>query len=199
LIKILTNQYPNVNTLFKDQVDFPTQLTLSHDAYRSLTVKNAGGKSAISEALSIEYFTKAFNATSIILEMEIDYCIDYKMVDFICAIRQYKVGVSVTRAMGYPTAASYTLEQATTLLKKKLTGLIIARNGVNKRHNFYKSILHIWCQSTDIANLLEQAYSDLNFNEFGLDIKGIVILLLTICPDPIIYKNLHHTIISPVF
>jgi hypothetical protein len=46
-------------------------------------------------------FQDAYGGTDIVLEMEIEYWIRYKMVDFICTIQGYRVGVSVTRAMKF--------------------------------------------------------------------------------------------------
>ena len=111
------------------------------------------------------------------------------MVDYICTVRDERVGVSVARAMGYPTSEFFTLESAARLLHKKLYGLIVARNAVIKSQSFTKSILHIWCQDASIAQLLQTAYSNLDNNDYGLDVKGVVILQLTICPDRRIYKN----------
>lgn len=116
-----------------------------------------------------------------------EYWIYYKMVDFICTLPTgLKLGVSVTRAMGFPSDESFTLEMARHLLLKKLNGLIIARNTVVDSQSFYRSILHIWCQSETVAELLREAYSSLDLDDFGLDIKGTI---LTICENERIYKD----------
>jgi hypothetical protein len=121
--------------------------------------------------------------------MEVVYSIDYKMVDYIALVDDIRVGVSVTRAMGFPTAAYFTSEDADRLLRKKLNGLIVARNSVSKHQSFIKSILHVWCQSPNIARLLKDSFRRLDDNDFGLDIKGVVILQLTVCQDTRIYLN----------
>lgn len=175
--------------IFVDRYILPPSSTICFDARRSLLTENAGGKSEISEMYSIDYFTKIYHANKTILEKEVSYWIDYKMVDFICTINSCRVGVSVARAMGYPNSINFTDEMAASLLYKKLYGLIVARNAVNKSHSFFKSILHIWCQDNRIAMLLRNAFSKLDDNDYGLDVKGILLLQLTVCGDPQLYKN----------
>ena len=175
--------------IFIDFYILPPSTLLCDDALRSITIDNAGGKSDISEMYSIDYFTQMYRASNTILEKEVNYWIDYKMVDFICTIDNHRVGVSVARAMGFPTPDKFTPNMASRLLYKKLYGLIVARNGVVKDQSFTKSILHIWCQDSHIAQLLHDAFSNLDDNDYGLDVKGIVLLQLTICADPQIYKN----------
>ena len=106
------------------------------------------------------------------------------MVDFICSINKERVGVSVTRAMEYDKIFDY--EDAAKLLDKKIQGLVIARNSVVKSQCFGKSYLHIWCQNSNIKNILEDSfhcYKDLN------DLKELDVIL-TVCSDYRIYKNL---------
>ena len=176
--------------IFTDEYILPKYEDVCYDGCRSLNVKNAGGRSDISEMFSIDYFTRNYQATDILLEMEIDYWIDYKMVDFVCTIDNNRIGVSVSRAMGYPSAVDFTREQADNLIMKKLFGLIVARNSVIKQQSFIRSILHIWCQSSVIADLLNEAYQALDDDDYGLDVKGIVFLQLTICDDIQLYRNI---------
>lgn len=173
--------------IFIDSYILPTSVCT--DAQRSMDIDNAGGKSAVSEMFSIDYFNRMYNAENTIFEQQVGYWIDYKMVDYICTINGSRVGVSVARAMGYPTIDDFTEDNAEKLLQRKLYGLIVARNAVIKDQSFYKSILHIWCQDMRIAQLLRQAYSNLDDNDYGLDVKGIVLLQLTVCSDDQLYKN----------
>lgn len=175
--------------VFTDSYTLNSEPITQVDAVRSLTVENAGGKSEVSEALSMQYFHERFGASQFLLEREVEYWCEYKMVDFICTLAETRIGVSVTRAMGFPTAELFDAEAALQLLRKKLYGLIVARNAVDKKHRFFKSILHIFCQTSHIAELLREAYAGLDVNDFGLDIKGAVILRLTVCPDVRIYTN----------
>lgn len=175
--------------IFTDAYSLPAYDQVCEAAKRSITIDNAGGKSEISELYSIDYFTQMYGASNVILEEEVTYWIDYKMVDFICTINSRRVGVSVARAMGYPTPESFTADMAAKLLRKKLYGLIVARNAVVKEQSFYKSILHIWCQDANVAKHLQDAYANLDDNDYGLDVKGVLMLQLTVCDDPQLYKN----------
>lgn len=177
------------NHVFTDAYSFGEHPITQCDALRSLTVENAGGKSEVSEALSMQYFHERFGASQFLLEREVEYWCVYKMVDFVCTIAKTRIGVSVTRAMGFPTPDHFDAESALHLLRKKLYGLIVARNAVDKKHRFFKSILHIFCQTPHIAALLREAYAGLDVNDFGLNIKGAVILRLTVCVDPRVYQN----------
>lgn len=189
LITLENHDSQHCDRIFCDSYSLPRSGLLCADAHRSLTVDNAGGQSDISEAFSIDYFSSIFGADSFLLEKEVSYWIDYKMVDFICSIGGNRVGVSVTRAMGFPSADDFNEEQALRLLHKKLYGLIVARNAVEKRQAFFRSILHIWCQDDRVAKLVREAYSSFDIADYGLDIQGTVVLLLTVCPDPQLYSN----------
>jgi len=175
--------------IFTDVYVLPSYIDLADQAKRSRDIDNAGGKSDVSEMFSIDYMIRSHGAHSIIFETEVQYWITYKMVDFICTIDTQRVGVSVARAMAYPTPDKFTSAMASRLLYKKLYGLIVARNAVSEHQSFYRSILHIWCQSTRIAELMQTAFSNLDNDDYGLDVKGIVILQLTVCDDIQLYKN----------
>jgi hypothetical protein len=153
----------------------------------TLIVDNAGGQSEISEALSINYFYERFKASLFVLEMEIEYWMtSYKMCDFICIINNQKIGVSVTRSMGFPTQDSFNEESAYNLLKKKMNGLIVARSGVCTKHEFIISVLHIWCQNQKIADTIKKIYPQIiNESESVYEI----IVLLTVCDKQYIYTN----------
>ena len=134
--------------------------------------------------MSIRYFELAYGATGVLLEMEIEYWIDFKMVDFVCKIDGTRVGVSVTRAMGYPTPDRFTPEKAADLVNKKLYGLVVARDSVVKKHRFFKSVLHIWCQTDEISAIVKDAYDNMDDE---MNIKGDMLLILTTYANPEIY------------
>lgn len=161
-------------------------LDLTYAASQSLTVPNAGGRSVKSEMLSIQYFSTIHGATNIILEMQIQYWSCYSMVDFICTINNNRVGVSVTRAMHYQDPNKFTLEDATRLLNKKLNGLIVASNAVCKSQRFFKSVLHVWCQSTRIAQLVSAAYEAM---DDVIDLKRDMLLHLSVYDNVAIYQG----------
>lgn len=193
LIMTMPEKTSHLENIFYDSINFSPIHVFSDEAKNSLKIENAGGRSEISEAYSIEYFVRVFGARNILYETEVEYWLEYSMVDFVCSIPtmngETKIGISVTRAMGYPGPDFFTYEQGLHLLRKKLFGLIVARNSVTKKHSFDRSILHIWCQTPRIAKLLKKAYTSFDIYDYGLDICGIVSLSLTICPDECIYQN----------
>jgi hypothetical protein len=173
----------------KMKIDNENNIIFGKEALASTKIDNAGGKSVFSEALSIEYFIRKYNACNIIFEKQISYWIQYKMCDFICEINKERIGVSVTRAMGFPTHKQFTYDDAMRLIKKKTEGLIVARAGVSDCHSFYKSVLHIWCQSKRIAKILIKAYKnylDLHDNIESFD--GLRVLI-TVCDNKSIYDD----------
>lgn len=193
--------------LYKDIYIIPNYkyIELSPISEQSLYISNAGGNSIYSEAISMQYFIDVFKAENIIYEMNVKYYISYKMIDFLCTFHNQRIGVSVTRAMNWSLYSikkslphnnrlyEFTLDDGLKLLKKKLYGLVIARNAVIKEQRFFKSVLHIFCQTEEIAQLLRQAYevikTDETLENFNIDIGCHVIILLTVCQNPDIYQN----------
>jgi hypothetical protein len=157
-------------------------------AKKSLLVDNAGGGSQLSEALSIHYFSERFHARRFVFENDIEYWIQYKMADFLCSIEGRRVGVSVTRAMGFPSPENFTEEDANRLMYSKMHGLVIARSGVSERHEFSVSILHCWCQTERIASLVKKAYEKVVMEDESNTLYQVIVLL-SICPDDFIYRN----------
>lgn len=184
-----------------DEIQFTGSIdctTLSDSAKKSLLVDNAGGKSAVSEAFSIYYFGWIRGATDFVFEKEVDYWISYKMVDFICTVKGKRVGVSVTRAMGFPSPNYFGYDDAVILLRKKLFGLIVARDCVMTKHSFSCSVLHVWCQTEAIANHVRDAYSSFDVKDFGLDVASHVLLMLTVCGERMIYSETKNDIYNLV-
>lgn len=134
-------------------------ITLGADAHQIVDEPNAGGASVVSEALSAEYMCRMFNATGVVTEMQIPYFSPHwKKVDYLINIHNERVGVSVTRAMGYPSPGAFTVEDAERLCRKKLNGLVIARAGIVPTVGYCRSILHCWCQTATIAHLMANAF-----------------------------------------
>lgn len=152
----------------------------SSPAQTALCTPNAGGNSLHSEALSVQYFTD-LGAIRFIYEREIQYNFyNCKMVDFVMTWKNRRVGVSVARAMSF-NHQPFSREHADTLLTKKLTGLIIARNCVSKTHSFFTSILHMQCQTPAIASMILAAYQDMlcSSDVWRSDLKGTLTLFVT--------------------
>lgn len=151
------------------------------DAQRVICEPNAGGNSTTSEALSMEYLARKFDASDVVTEMEIEYCNPHwKKMDLICTINQRRVGVSVTRAMGFPTENDFTFKDACRLLHKKLYGLIVAKDGVSYQQKYDHSVLHVWCQSKKIAKIVQEAFQATS-PDLGVDRD--VLLILTVAEN----------------
>jgi hypothetical protein len=169
------------------------QIGFSDTALRSMKIQNAGGSSNISEALSMYYFQGLITSPrapspTFVPECEVDYWIEYKMCDFLMTWGNVNIGVSVTRAVRYPFEIEYTVSDGLTLLKRKLDGLIIARNAVNTRHQFFKSILHVWCYSQTAAVHIQEAYHQL-VTQDHTHVYDHICVICTYCPTRFIYTN----------
>lgn len=183
--------------VIRDEYKLPDKL--KWEGRLSLQFDNAGGKSEVSEAFSIDYFNRVHKSIYTIFEKQVQYWIDYKMVDFITSIiddstdlfEEIRIGVSVTRAMLPPGKEDTDVSEefGQELLDKKISGLIIARNGVLKQNTFFRSVLHIWCQTRKIIDVVEKAARSLNPKKYGLHMKSSFCVLLTLCPDPKLYTN----------
>lgn len=186
----LTRTYFIFNDFFKMDSFYKN---ISPLAIRSLSVENAGGKSEISEMFSMNHYISKFGAAKILMEMEIEYWIKYKMVDYICAIPNsngsVNVGVSVTRAMGYPFPENFDYDKAINLINKKIDGLVISRRSVTEKYSFQHAVLHVWCQTNLISNLVTKAFYDLELQKTFLEGEGIVILHTTVCDSNFLYNN----------
>ena len=179
-------------TVFYDKLNLKeyNDLNLSHDASRSLITDNAGGNSDYSEAISMHYFEHVFEGSEFILENEVEYWKEYKMVDFICSIKDQRVGISVTRAMSFPDSYTFDRDDGVELIHRKLSGLIVACDLVIKKHSFTKSILHIWCQNQRIADIMKDVYEqELEIDSLGLKVLCDVIVIITVCNDRDLYTN----------
>lgn len=160
---------------------------LTPEAQTSLTRDNLGGNSELSEAYSIHFFN-GMGATDIVFETDVMYVYSGKNVDFLCTWKGVRWGVSVTRAANYVELMGARL--AHHLLEKKITGLILARNSVCKPQRFLQSILHVFCETEEIARVLKEAYEVINLEDLGLDIKCVLSVVLTVDPNPRLYKNI---------
>jgi hypothetical protein len=162
------------------------------DARRCLHLPNAGGNSVHSEVLSVQYFHDRWHARKFLLEMEIEYMWDYKKSDCVATIHGHRVGISVTRAMSFPNVRAITHDQATHLLRKKLSGLVIACAGVSERHGFATSVLHVLVSSPQAGQVVKAAYESLVREEDAItdDVDEEarirdVIVIVTVCTNSI--------------
>jgi hypothetical protein len=164
------------------------QVIICGEAQKIIDEPNAGGASVVSETLSAEYMCRRFGAMNIVSEMKIQYFfINWKKIDYIATIDDQRVGVSVTRAMGFPTADDFQIEDALRLCYKKLYGLIVARSGISRMFSYDRSILHCFCQSKRIATLMKQSFDELIENDKkspeDVRLTGNITIILTVCEN----------------
>jgi len=173
--------------------DTVEQLSLSEDAMRLLNTPNAGGSSALSEAISLEIMIRYFGAKLYQTEMEIEYVEGSKKTDYSIDVFGQKVGVSVTRAMKFPRTAVYTTFDAQKLLVKKLIGVMeSSENVVSDCWNV--QILHILCQTKQIAEIVVKEYQKL-----PQCLKKNTIVVLTITEKtPYIYTSYSPAVTAPI-
>lgn len=159
-------------TTYFNQMRQFRKIRLTEEAKRLVDLPNAGGTSVESETLSFEMLKKGFNASLLKTEMEVQYFPEGgSITDYVCKLFDSVVGVSVTRAMKYN--GEFTIDDATTLLNKKLKGIVqSSRNSLVK---WDKQILHVWLLSEQVAETTIKAWNSLDSN-----LKGNTVLLLTV-------------------
>ena len=136
---------------------------------------NAGGSSKCTEVMSMQLLTECEGATVSKLETDIIYDVAGKIADYIVDVGGIKTGVSVTRAYKGPVIDVYTLEDATSLLEKKLAGISEAQQNVSADDAWEKSLIHIWTLHPEWAETVTQAWTAL-----GADSKASTVVLITI-------------------
>ena len=179
--------------LVDDICSFPkfSCISMIPEIRKIIDIQNAGGSSELSEIISMQYMNLMYHAHSFVPEMEIKYCEDTKMCDYIMTIQNTPIGVSVTRAMGHPSNNNLSLYAAMLLLYKKLIGLKIAHGATYAVHKFDKSIIHIWCHSLDDIANIKSAYSTI----VETDIYGLycgIQVICSLCTNTFIYSNSQH-------
>lgn len=181
----------NVTYLFTiDSCIFPNfdKIAFVDTPKRSLSIRNAGGSSEISEALSMQYMYYRFHTSQFVPEMEVDYWIESKICDYLMRCNGENFGVSVTRAVSYPFTQEFSYDNAITLLNKKLYGLIVARNSISDKHMFHRSILHIWCMSAQTAHNIKKAHEEIVRQDINRTYDNVYVIC-TVCPHVYIYNN----------
>jgi hypothetical protein len=156
-------------------------LRLSVDARRMLNTPNAGGASALSEALALDVLSAAYGATLDLTEMQIRYWCTTKITDFSIQLCGVRVGVSVSRACRF--RGKFTVEDAERLLRKKLGGVNESTAHVITPHQWRRQILMIWAQRESIADILAFAYARL-----PTELRADTLVLVTVArQDPWIF------------
>ena len=141
---------------------FPETIKLSVGAQRILNEDNAGGESELSEAFSFEILNKCFKKVKLLKsEMEIKYLFNHcKITDYLIEMNNnYKIGVSVTRAMKHN--GLFNKYDGMQLLTKKINGINESSVCVAECDKWQRQILHIWTTDNYISNILYQTFNKL--------------------------------------
>lgn len=147
---------------------------------------NAGGSSIYSEIFAYEMLHRCELAILLKTELEIEYRIpDSKITDLLVEIDGSKVGVSVTRAVGWPRDAVWTTDQAVTLLEKKLQGIQDSSSAVASTDAWTKQILHIIAYADQHAEAIQTALDETITSDLAED--TIVIVTVSDGDDGFLY------------
>lgn len=159
---------------------------LSEDAWTRYNSENAGGSSMCTEVMSLQALKECEGASLYKMETEVSYDTVGDMTDFVVLIDGQKVGVSVTRAYLGPFVTDYTLADATALLEKKLTGILESSTNVSAEDRWVKQILHVWTLHPEWADIVEQAWQDM---DPSLKADTIVLVTVEVNSDFIVTDN----------
>ena len=120
---------------------------------------NAGGSSILSEVFSYEVLHRCEDADLLKTEMEVTYTDPSgKLTDFLVDFDGTKIGVSVTRAIGWPRDDPYTVESAQNILEQKLQGVLDSTANVAVVDAWQKQILHVIAYGDEHAASLATAF-----------------------------------------
>lgn len=145
---------------------------------------NAGGSSLLSEVFAFELLGRCEGAALLKTETEIVYDQPGAITDLLVEIDGEKLGVSVTRAIGFPFDAPYTVEQATDLLEEKLADILVSSANVSDEDRWRKQILAVLAYAPGHAESLAAALAAL---DPAVRADTIVWILVTDGPDDFVY------------
>ena len=149
----------------EDPFDEPEDVALLTDGGRAvLEAGNAGGSSLYSEVFAFEVLARCEGATLERTERTVLYREDYTgpITDLVVVIDGVRLGVSVTRAVGFPRDAPYTVERAAALLEDKLGDIVSSTSGVDPSEAWSKQILHVIAYAEGHVEALEEALATLD-------------------------------------
>lgn len=135
---------------------------LTPDGQAVFDAGNLGGSSLHSEVIAFEVLARCEGADLLATEGEIVYTDPMGIkTDILVQIDGRVVGVSVTRAVGFPFDAPYTEAQAADLLTGKLEDILASTANVAPRDAWVKQILHVIAYADMHAQSILAAYATL--------------------------------------
>jgi hypothetical protein len=159
--------------LFRNAINFADPYTdalfgdLSEGGQEVFNDGNAGGSSLDSEVFAFEVLHRCELAALLKTETEVVYATSGTITDLLVTVDGRKLGVSVTRAVGWPRDQPWTVEQATALLTDKLLGVQASTANVAPEDAWDKQILHIIAYAPGHADSVAAAYGGLDPSVVG--------------------------------
>lgn len=146
-----------------DPWDNPADLGLLTSGGQEMVADgNAGGSSLESEIFSFEVLARCEGATLVKTETEVVYDVSGSITDILVEIDGMKVGVSVTRAVGFPRDAVYPEATASALLTRKLTDIQESSAHVSEGDRWVKQMLHVIAYADQHVAAMQAAYAALD-------------------------------------
>ncbi|MBV1862138.1 MAG: hypothetical protein KUG77_27215 [Nannocystaceae bacterium] len=183
----LTGDEPGfiVNTLDFGDAGFDYDL-LTPGGQAVFDAGNLGGSSLFSEVVSFDVLARCESAELLKTETEIEYDGEGPRTDLLVEFDGTKIGVSVTRAQGFPLDAPYSVTQAQVLLEDKLSDIPLSTANVAPADAWNKQILHVIAYGPMHVESLQAAYGALG-PELWLD--TVVVVTVTHGEDLFIYTE----------
>ncbi len=145
---------------------------------------NAGGSSIYSEIFAYEVLQRCELAHLLKTETEIIYDTQGVITDLLTEIDGRKIGVSVTRAFGFPPEDPYTVAQARALLEDKLADVLASSDNVSAEDAWVKQILHVLAYEPMHADSVVTAHAEI---DPALRADTIVVVTVTDGMDDFMY------------
>ena len=170
-------------SLFSNSIDFGADGysdsdfdNLDSGTQSIISAGNQGGSTLLSEGFSFEILSRTQGALLLKTGMVILYDdATGKRTDYLVSIDGLKVGVLVSRAVGFPVAGNFSFDDGLILLERKLNDVLDSTANVSAEDLWEKQTLHIFAYSQAIAGNLQSAYATLSD-----DLKSDTIVLVTV-------------------
>jgi hypothetical protein len=180
------------SSFFANHIDFgtngwdPTETAmLTAGGQEILRDGNAGGSSLESEIFAYEMLDRCEGATLLKTETEVVYTDPRsKLTDILVELDGMKIGVSVTRAVGFPRDDPYPVERAKMLLDDKLADILDSTSHVAPEDAWTKQILYIMAYAEQHAMAIETALGQV---DPAIRADTIVMVTITDGDDAFIY------------
>lgn len=146
-------------TFEREFVDPDDRPLLTPGGLRIRETPNAGGSSVFSEVFAFEELARCEGAELLKTEEEIAYDTVGKKTDLLVRFGDVKIGVSVVRTFGYPLGTPYTLDQAKTLIQRKLDDINTSSMLVSEADRWEKQFLSVLAWDDATVETVHEAWT----------------------------------------